>query len=162
MSVSSEQGYKPHKYVFGRPREHDRDAIGQALVDWSQKPDSINLCKFCALEGLPPSYLTKWANECDYFSKAYEYAKTNIGARREEMLNMELLHVKAYDLNAKTYDYFLDEKFQKNAQFEASLSNKENTTYTPEDKAKIDNINNQISSMADTLKSSRINKSKEM
>ncbi len=94
---------------MGRPKEYDRDKIADDLVDWAKRPDSINLCKFCATYEvmLPPSYITVWAKESTYFSQAYEFAKTCIGARREEMLNAELMHVKAYDLNAKTYDYFL-------------------------------------------------------
>jgi hypothetical protein len=123
-----ETEYKPHKYVFGRPRIHDRDKIAEELIEWANKPESINLNKFCAVAAISPRYLSQWADECPHFREAYEYAKTFIGARREEMLNVDLLHVKAYDLNAKTYDYFLDEKYQKNAQFESSLRKDEDSS----------------------------------
>jgi hypothetical protein len=101
--------------VIGRPREYDRDQIARDLIEWAKKPDSINLNKFCALHDpiIPPSYITDWAKECDDFSAAYESAKLFLGFRREEKLNDETLHVKAYDLNAKTYDYFLNDQLKK-------------------------------------------------
>lgn len=110
--------------VVGRPKEYDRERVSKALLEWAKKPDSINLCKFCAYHDpiIPPSYLSIWANEDDEFSKAYEAAKMFLGFRREEMLSAETLHVKAYDLNATTYDYFLDEKKEKTAKFAADLA----------------------------------------
>jgi len=121
----------------GRPPEYDRSKIANDLIEWAKKPDSINLCKFCATYEvmLPPSYISVWAKESTEFSQAYEFAKTCIGARREELLNSEQLHVKAYDLNAKTYDYFLNEQAQKSAEFEANLKKLLETpkdTMTPE------------------------------
>lgn len=110
--------------VMGRPKEYDREKVAKALLEWAKKPDSINLCKFCAYHDpiIPPSYLSIWANEDDDFSKAYESAKMFLGFRREEMLSKDTLHVKAYDLNASTYDYFLDEKKEKSARFAADLT----------------------------------------
>jgi hypothetical protein len=110
---------------MGRPKEYDRDAIALALIEWAKQPDSINLNKFCALNGLPPSYLTVWSKDSDNFSHAYEYAKTFIAFRREEMLTADQLHVKAYDLNATTYDYFLKEEKRKQAEFESNLRKQE-------------------------------------
>jgi hypothetical protein len=109
----------------GRPREHDRDAIALALVQWAKQPDSINLNKFCALNEIPPSYLSMWSKDCNKFHEAYELAKTFIAYRREEMLNVEMLHVKAYDLNATTYDYFLKEEKRRQAEFESNLRKQE-------------------------------------
>lgn len=107
----------------GRPREHDRDKIALDMIEWAKKPDSINLCKFCAYYEpiIPPSKISKWADECDDFRQAYEAAKMFLGFRREEMLSQETLHVKAYDLNATVYDYFLDEKKTNTSKFEAAL-----------------------------------------
>lgn len=107
----------------GRPREHDRDQIALDLIEWAKKPDSINLCKFCAYYDpiIPPSKISKWALEDENFRQAYESAKMFLGFRREEWLANETLHVKAYDLNAAVYDYFLDEKKTNTSKFEASL-----------------------------------------
>jgi hypothetical protein len=104
-----------------RPREHDRDQIAYDLIEWAKKDDSINLNKFCALNGIPPSKLSLWSKEEDNFRQAYELAKSFIGFRREEKLNSEELHIKAYDLNAATYDYFLKEERRQQAEYVAGL-----------------------------------------
>jgi len=117
----------------GRPREHDREAISQELIEWAKLPTSINLCGFCCSREppLPPSMITKWARECDEFRLAYETAKTFLGQRREEMLNAELLHVKAYDLNATTYDHFLKEEKQEAAKFTAQVNAEQDNNTKP-------------------------------
>lgn len=126
---------------MGRPREYDREALAASLIEWAKQPDSINLNKFCALNGIPPSYLTAWAKDSVDFSEAYEYAKCFLGFRREEMLSSEMLHVKAYDLNATTYDYFLAEEKRKQAAYQATLaaeaeSKKQNITINLTDYSK--------------------------
>lgn len=111
----------------GRPREHNREEIFKELIEWAKKDDSINLCKFCCTREPPlaPSMLIRWAKD-DQFSQSYETAKAFLGARREELLNGEKLHVKAYDLNATTYDQFLKEEKKEMAQFQSELNQKEN------------------------------------
>ena len=107
----------------GRPREHDREQIAIDIIQWAKKVDSINLNKFCALykPPFPPKKLSEWAKENDEFRESYEIAKAFLAFRREEKLNSEELHVKAYDLNAAAYDYFIKEEKMAQAQFEASL-----------------------------------------
>ena len=98
---------------FGRPREHDRLAIAYKLIEWAKLPDSINLNKFCTNTCNPPispQNITLWASECEHFREAYEIAKGFIASRREEWLHSELLHVKAYDLNASFYDHFIKQE----------------------------------------------------
>jgi len=109
---------------MARPREHDREKIAEDLIDWAKKEDSINLNKFCCTREPPiaPSKISIWASECDKFRKAYEQSKAYIGARREEMLTKGTLHVKAYDLNANTYDYFLKQERREQAKFDSDLS----------------------------------------
>lgn len=112
----------------GRPREHNRDQIAIDMIEWARKDDSLNLNKFCALYNppIPPSKITHWAKEEDLFRQAYESTKAFIGFRREEKLNANELHVKAYDLNATTYDHFLKEERRQQAEFEAALKSEEN------------------------------------
>jgi hypothetical protein len=133
--------------VNGRPREHDRDKIASDMIEWARKPDSINLCKFCACYDPPiwPTKLTLWAKESDSFRQSYEIAKLFLGYRREEMLNSEALHVKAYDLNAATYDYFLKEEKRANAEFESKLKAQEQNAASESDNQKLDALTNQIS-----------------
>ncbi len=113
--------------VAGAPRTHDRDAIAKELIEWAKKPDSINLNKFCCTREPPlsPSVVIRWTKECDKFRQSYETAKAFLGARREEWLNSETLHVKAYDLNAANYDLFLKEERKEQAAYESSLKKDE-------------------------------------
>lgn len=96
----------------GRYRLHDREKIAEELIEWAKQPESTNLCKFCCTREPPmnPRKMSEWADEDDFFKEAYETAKAFIGGRREELLSKGKLHVKAYDLNATTYDYFLKEE----------------------------------------------------
>lgn len=107
--------------VAGRPREYNRDQIALDLLSWSKKSDSINMCAFCGDRDMSPTKITDWARECDKFRAAYEAAKSNIGARREQWLKDGQLHVKAYDLNAPTYDRFMKEERQDEKRFENKL-----------------------------------------
>ena len=119
--------------VMGRPRIHDRDQIAKDMVAWSLLPDSINLNKFCGMKGIAPSKITEWAREEENFRLAYEEAKSNLGFRREEWLNEDKLHVKAYDLNAANYDHFLKDDRRQQAEFESRLKAQENIMATPEE-----------------------------
>lgn len=112
--------------VAGRPREHDREAVAERLIEWAKQSNSINLNKFCCTQEppLPPSTLLRWKDEDTKFREAYDTAKAFLGFRREEMLNEETLHVKAYDLNATNYDLFLREEKRNQLEFEAGLKAK--------------------------------------
>jgi len=124
--------------VSGRLRTYDRDQIAEDLIEWAKKPDSINLNAFCAYykTPIPPKKISEWAKEDDFFRESVEIAKGYLGARREEWLNQELLHVKGYDLNAKTYDYFLKEESRDEKKFESELdANKSESV--PEDYKKV-------------------------
>ena len=109
------------KNTVGRPREHDRKEIAEKLVTWAKLDNSLNLCAFCCLNEIPPSRLAVWARECNQFCIAYELSKSFIAVRREQKLSSGELHVKAYDLNASTYDYFLKEEKREEKSFDAEL-----------------------------------------
>ena len=115
------------KNPVGRPRIHDRDQIALELIEWAKQGDSINLNKFCCTREppIPPSKITQWAKESIEFRQAYETAKAFLGFRREEWLTKERLHVKAYDLNATTYDAFLREERREQSAYESSLKKEE-------------------------------------
>lgn len=132
---------------MARPREHDRDKIASDLIEWAKLDDSINLNKFCALNELTPSKITDWARECNKFRGAYELAKTFIGYRREEKLTKNELHVKCYDLNASTYDYFLKQEKREQAEFESNLKKEEAKQASPEDSARLNALMDQLSSL---------------
>lgn len=107
----------------GRPRVHDREKIAEELIEWAMKDDSLNLCEFCCTRQPPltPSKITHWSNESEEFRQAVDIAKAAIGSRRERKLTNNELHVKAYDLNATTYDYFLKHEKRDQAKYESDL-----------------------------------------
>jgi len=94
----------------GRPREWDRDKLAEMIIEWVQLDDSTNLNGFTAYSGVIPTNISKYAKEHDGFRQAYEYAKGIIADRREKKLAKGEVHVKAYDLNARVYDFYTDEK----------------------------------------------------
>ncbi len=118
----------------GRPIERNRAQIALQMLEWATKSDSINLCGFCVsvVPPLAPPRLVQYANESPEFKEAYETVKAFIGARREKMLNSDMLHVKAYDLNAAVYDYFLKQEKRDQAAYEASLKTQTEDKINPE------------------------------
>ena len=105
----------------GRLRTHDRDDIAEKLINWAKKDDSLNLCAFCSQIEIDPSKLSNWAKECDRFRQSLNRAKCSLAARREEKVSTGDLHLKAYDLNITTYDYFLKEERRDQLIFESDL-----------------------------------------
>lgn len=112
----------------GRIPEWDKEAVANKLIEWAKKDDSLNLNHFCCthIPPIPPSYIVRWSKDSDVFCQAYEIAKSQLGHRRERKLKEGELHVKAYDLNAATYDYFLKQEKRDQAEHEASLKNQDN------------------------------------
>lgn len=109
-----------------RPREYNREELADKLIAWAKKDDSINLCSFCGELEMAPGILLRMVKEDNRLSEAYDLAKAFLGARREVRLSENKLHVKAYDLNAKTYDRFLKEEGREEMQFQSSLKASEN------------------------------------
>ena len=143
-------------YVFGRPREYDRGKVVNDLIEWAKKDDSINLNKFCALNGIPPSTILRWKDEDKDFREAYEFAKTYIGFRREEQLSKGKLHVKAYDLNATVYDAFGREEKLAMAKHESDLK-KQEITFNSDEVNKFSALMNQLSALQSARNKDAIN-----
>jgi hypothetical protein len=113
----------------GRPREYDLQKVANDLLAWAAKDDSINLNKFCALNGINPNTMLRWKDEDPKFRGAYEEAKAFLGFRREELLSKGKLHVKAYDLNATVYDAFGREEKLAISKIEADNRKQEEQTH---------------------------------
>src|ERR1700742_1430871 len=108
----------------GTPRKHDRMKIAHALIEWAKQDDAINLNKFAALHCDPPmpvSNLSRWAAEDPEFRQSYETAKSFLAFRREEWVSSDMLHVKAYDLNASAYDLIVRENRRSEAKYDSDL-----------------------------------------
>jgi len=108
---------------MGRPRIHNREQIAKDIIEWAKLPDSINVNKFCAFyePPFPCRKLSEWADQDENFRLSYEIAKNFLAFRREEWLNSDQLHVKAYDLTAPAYDYVIKEEKRAQAKFEKEL-----------------------------------------
>ncbi len=110
----------------GRPRDWDYSEMAGKILEWAKKKDSVNLNAFCCEHEppFPPPYVSRWARESEEFRSAYETAKSFLANRREKKLTANELHVKAYDLNATTYDYFLKEEKMREKEFDAEVKRK--------------------------------------
>ena len=106
---------------MARPREYDRKEVADNLLKWAQKEDSINLCGFCAEYLVPAGTMLRWKDEDDWFRETYEMVRCMIGSRRESLLTNGKLHVKAFDLNAKTYDPFLRDEHRNQVKYDAMI-----------------------------------------
>lgn len=118
--------------VSGRLREHNREKIAEDLIEWAQKEDSLNLNGFCANKLIAPSKLGLWAKEDEFFRIALEVSRAILGERRERFLTNDMLHVKAYDLNACVYDRFLKEERMEMAKYETLLKFVQEENQNPE------------------------------
>jgi hypothetical protein len=106
---------------FGRPREHDRVQLAIDLVEWAKLDTSLNLNGFTIVCMLPPSQICQYAQQDDYFRKAYELAHSFLAERRERKLNSSELHQAAYNNNAKVYDYYIRMQHYAEKEMDAKL-----------------------------------------
>ena len=114
--------------VMGRPPKHDWRAIFKDMDEFSKTDECMNLNCFVAdhKSGVTPKMIIEKAavydTEDKYFSRTYDLVKSRIGKRREAKLSSGSLHAKAYDLNAKAYDYVLKHDSREEKTFEYELA----------------------------------------
>lgn len=109
----------------GRPKEYDLDSLAQALSEWSQKDDSLNLLEFCNEQDLLAEYLSRWAKENVDFEQALKKAKQQIATRREKLVNKNAFNYGIYQRGQAMYDIFLHEHERAEKQFDADLKRKD-------------------------------------
>ncbi len=131
----------------GSPRVYDRSEIARQLLEWSLKETSLNLCGFCGEKEIDPNVILRWTKDLndDEFGRAYRLVKARLGERREQRLGEGKLHTKAYDLNAKTYDYFLKVEHYEQLDYEAKLKAAEAITVTDQQLEGYAKVTNAIS-----------------
>lgn len=105
----------------GRPREYDREAVAEQMIEWAKREDSMNLLSFNAEAMIPSTTLLRWVDEDKDFRVAYEMVRDILGAKREKKLAKGELHVKAYDLNSKVYDRYLKKEHRENYSYETKV-----------------------------------------
>lgn len=152
----------PEKDVGGRPRLHDRDKIAMELIEWAKKDSSVNLNEFCCTREPPisPRKVSEWSKECNKFQEAYEIAKSFLGERRERKLSANQLHIKAYDLNAPVYDFFLKQEKREQAEFESKLKSQELAIVSEADAKKLDAFVKQVSDAQASSSARKMDESK--
>lgn len=149
----------------GRPVEHDKIKIGHDFIKFAQEnPDCLTVPGFTSTIGMHSGVLRNWCRESEEFNALFKAAKEIIGLNRLRATRPDSpfrLDGGIYRQVSGNYDVDINEYMHEEKEFDAKLASKESTSYNQEDKAKLDNINNQISAMSETLKSSRIKNIKE-
>lgn len=149
----------------GRPQEYDRIQIGHDFIKFAKEnPDCLTVPGFTSTIGLHSGMLRNWARECNSFRALFLEGKEIIGLNRLRATRQDSpfrLDQGIYRQVAGNYDVDINEYMHEEKEFDAALERKDSVAYTQEDKAKLDKINNQLSSMSEALKSSRTSKSKE-
>jgi|SRR6185369_2146044 len=117
MSVPKAELLKKKK--MGRPLVYDPEKLAKELLDWSEDDDSINIAQFCADRGYHSGLIWRLEKESEDFERAYEIARLRLAARRERMLNANVLNYGAWQRYQRGYDPFLakdeDDKEDKDA-----------------------------------------------
>jgi hypothetical protein len=112
--------------VGGRPTERDVDFLTRELLDWAERPDSLNLNSFCGQRHIMirPTSLIQIKDRAgnEQLSEAYDIAKSFLATRREEANSEKLLSDQAYKCNLRVYDAFNKDDWKKEKIFEAGLN----------------------------------------
>lgn len=96
------------KRTAGRPRVYDSEKIAKELMEWANNEYSINIVQFCAEYEYLPGLIWRLNLESEEFSRAYTIAKMKLAARRENLLNANLLNYGAWQRYQRDFDPFLD------------------------------------------------------
>jgi hypothetical protein len=105
----------------GRPREWQREEIADTMLIWARKDRSFSLNGFCAEFEIDPTKISLWAKQDGDFRNIYNIVKAIIADRRERGVLLGILHNRAYQNNAQTYDYFMREELYEAMKYETEL-----------------------------------------
>jgi len=124
----------------GRPQEYDRIAIGNEMVAWSKRPDSLVVPQFATSKGLNSSILRAWCNQDQEFRSLFLQAKENVGYNRLKAIsNPDIkLDPGVYKQTLHFYDLDIKEDVHDEKRFDADLK-----------KAEMDHINSKAPSSVD-------------
>ena len=137
--------------------QYDVIKIGNDLVEWAEKENSLNLNKFCAYyeNRFPATYFALWCGLKDargkHFKRCMDIARAYLAARREEAVTDGKLHVKPYDLCARVYDRILKQDLEEEQRFSAELGKEVNEHLTESYEAQMNLMMSQISSLRSSL-----------
>jgi macrodomain Ter protein organizer (MatP/YcbG family) len=141
-------------------RKYDRTEICALLLEWSDKGDSINLSGFCAEYNIPPTAIDNWVknttDEAKAISEILNIVKSKIAARRERYLNNNQIHVKCYEKNAQTYDYFMNQTYRENVEFEIKAKILQERMEDKEANIQFDALMKQLSALQSSAEASPV------
>lgn len=107
MTLRKEEYIAKKKHAGGRPVIYDPKDVAAALIKWVKKEDSISLAAFCSEHKYLPDLIWRLEKSNNDFSEAYMIAKMTLAARRENMVNCDMLNYGAFNRYQHMYDPFL-------------------------------------------------------
>ena len=112
---------------MGRPREHDRIAIGKSFIEWVKShPDCLTVPHFTTAKGYDTEMLIKWKREDADFRQYYNEAKNLIGLNRLNATINQTIDKQIYLMHIRNFDSDQKEDWKEEKQFESDLRKKEN------------------------------------
>lgn len=111
----------------GRPQEHDRIAIGKALLEWSKKPEALTIPMFATSIGLHSGKFREWASSCEEFRALFFAAKENVGINRLNAVTDPKLKLDSgiYRQTLHHYDLDIREDVRDDKRFDHELKRSE-------------------------------------
>lgn len=88
----------------GRPPKWDPSVEAKALVEYAKSDNAIVLRKFAGMRGYSDDRFDDWCEQNVEFREAYELARTLIGARREELVQINAHNKSPFERYATMYD----------------------------------------------------------
>lgn len=116
----------------GRPREYDREVMAEMLLEWAQRPESVDIKGFCAEYFINPEVVMQYGSKDPVFHQAYVLAKCILGYKRDELVSDDLLHTSVYNQALCVYDPFVNEHQEKRLRFEHELTKEQLNQLAPE------------------------------
>jgi hypothetical protein len=87
VKIATKNKAKINTPIFGKEPETEEEfyTLGNSLVVWAEKEDSINIDEFPLSLRILPEQLKEFAKKSDYFTRALKIALHIIGTRRERL-----------------------------------------------------------------------------
>lgn len=104
----------------GRPIKYNRDELMQALLDWCELPNSIDLSDFCWDYGIDPDLVYK-IGKTDECSAVYRIVKSKMARRRAEALAEGMMDKSEFAPIQRYYDHFYNSHWREEKEFETKL-----------------------------------------
>lgn len=105
----------------GVEKKYDREEYAQKLLEWVEKPSSLNIIGFCAANRIPGEYIARWSKESDVFRQAVDIARAVIADRQDLMVQTGRMDLKTTARMAGYYNSVLNSYERGELEFEYGL-----------------------------------------